>query len=214
MNDINDLKAYVISVNEKRMTQFRTAWSTVGLPLNSIIQWPGTEHCDKRIGNATAQRNAVQDAYDKGLKTVLIFEDDAVPCDNASQYLLEEIDAARPRGDALLRLGWIDIPPNPLQGNPNVQIRGTHAWALLSRDAMKDFLDHWAPVQLLGSFRRMTLPVNRSSKCLFAQYNAPDGGECISNRHYGWFASSSALHGNTTFDAVTEALDIKQRIHR
>ena len=212
MDNLNGMKAYVVTMSEPRMAQFKAAWTVLDLPESSIVQWTGTKMHDKVVGVSTDQKNAVQDAYDKGEEMVAVFEDDAVPCDNILQYLTEEINVAKDRGDGLLRIGWIDIPPNPLQGNANAKIPGTHAWVLLSRDAMKDFLDHWVPANILTTFQRMTVPVNRSSRCLFVQYNAPSDGECISNKHYGWFASSSVLHGNTTFNTVIEALNIKQRI--
>lgn len=206
--------AYCISANDNRKAQFHKAWAACGLPDEAVVDFPAITRPNGSRGNALSQKAAVEDALSKGLIRVLIFEDDAVPCDNISTLLQEELDAAIARGDGAIRLGWVEIPPNFRNTTDGRRVKGSHAYALLSSEAMQDFINSLDMNKVPNTFMRMSVPVTRSTKCLFVQYNAPDSGQSITHHMPGWHASSWILHGETTFNTVIEALNIKERIIR
>lgn len=168
--------AFVVTADTARLRQFRAAWTAVGLPADAVQEWgacmiPG----DGRLGNAVSQYALVRHALAAGLDSLLVFEDDAVPCDDASDALPAELDAARARGDGCVRLGWIAGGPSAaLTGRTAL---GSHAWALLSREALVDYADAW-PRQGKADvvFGRLALPVSLASRCLFVQH-VPAGTE-------------------------------------
>lgn len=166
--------AFVVSADSVRLAQFREAWRAVGLPADAVAEWracmiPG----DGRLGNAVSQYSLVRHALAAGLDSLLVFEDDAVPCDDAAAALPAELDAARARGDGCVRLGWIPSTA-PLDGRTAL---GSHAWALLSREALVDYAETW-PRQGKADvvFGRLALPASLASRCLFLQH-VPAGTE-------------------------------------
>ena len=168
--------AFVVSADSTRLRQFREAWRAVGLPADAVAEWracmiPG----DGRLGNAVSQYSLVRHALAAGLDSLLVFEDDAVPCDDCAAALPAELEAARERGDGCVRLGWIaGGPAANLTGRTAL---GSHAWALLSRDALVDYAETW-PRQGKADvvFGRLALPVSLASRCLFLQH-VPAGTE-------------------------------------
>lgn len=176
--------AFVVTADTVRLRQFREAWRAVGLPADAVAEWracmiPG----DGRLGNAISQYALVRHALAAGLDSLLAFEDDAVPCDDAAAALPAELDAARARGDGCVRLGWIAGGPSAaLTGRTAL---GSHAWALLSREALIDYADAW-PRQGKADvvFGRLALPVSLASRCLFLQH-VPAGSTGIHTPR-GW----------------------------
>lgn len=180
--------AFVVTADTVRLRQFREAWRAVGLPADAVAEWracmiPG----DGRLGNAVSQYSLVRHALAAGLDSLLVFEDDAVPCDDAADALPAELEAARARGDGCVRLGWIaGGPAANLTGRTAL---GSHAWALLSRDALLDYADTW-PRQGKADviFGRLALPVSLASRGLFLQH-VPAGTEtCAIHTPRGWVA--------------------------
>lgn len=180
--------AFVVSADAARLAQFRAAWAAVGLPADAVEEWracmiPG----EGSLGNAVAQYSLVRHALASGLPRVLVFEDDAVPCDTAAADLSAEIDAAAARGDAAIRLGWIALPSEMADpASPAAHLYGSHAYALLSPEAMRDYLDAW-PKQGRADcvFDHMRGRVSRSARCLFAQHTPPDSARGI-HHPAGW----------------------------
>lgn len=136
------------------------------------------------LGNAVAQYALVRHALASGLDSLLVFEDDAVPADDAAAALPAELEAARNRGDGCVRLGW--IPGGPAANLTGRTALGSHAWALLSRDALADYADAW-PRQGKADvvFARLALPVSLSSRCLFLQHVPAESGRGI-HSPAGW----------------------------
>lgn len=178
--------AFVVTADPVRLCQFGEAWRGVGLPADAVQAWnacmiPG----DGRLGNAVSQYTLVRHALAAGLDSLLVFEDDAVPCDDAATALPAELEAARARGDGCVRLGWI-------RGGPAARLNGrtalgSHAWALLSREALIDYADAW-PRQGKADviFGRLALPVSLASRCLFVQHVPADAQTHAIHTPRGW----------------------------
>lgn len=186
--------AFVVSIDADRLAQFRKAWAAVGLPPDAVKEWHGMRlhgRCgDSPLGNAISQYALVRHAIATGLDSLLVFEDDAIPCDSAATDLPAELDAARARGDVALRLGWLPCDDQSEDEWDGSVLMGSHAYALLSRRAMFDYCDAWTRNGKADYiFGVMMGPVGRASRCLFAQH-VPSGKHGI---HFppGW----SAIHG-------------------
>ena len=121
------------------------------------------------LGNAVSQYSLVRHALAAGLPALLVFEDDAVPCDDCASALPRELAEAEARGDAALRLGWIPFADGaPRDGRLAL---GSHAWALLSPDAMRDYAEAWpAQGKADAVFAHMLGPVRLASRNLFLQH--------------------------------------------
>ena len=180
--------AYVVTCDPVRLAQFRAAWRAVGLPADAVAEWracmiPG----DGRLGNAVSQYSLVRHALAAGLPAVLVFEDDAVPADTAAEDLPREIAAATARGDAAIRLGWIPFADGaPRDGK---EVLGSHAYALLSPDAMRDYCEAWTHMGKADVvFSYMAGRVSCASRNLFLQH-VPAGTETRAiHTPRGWVA--------------------------
>lgn len=155
--------AYVVTGSPERLAQFRAAFAAAGLDALAVREWgacmiPGAGV----LGCAVSHYALVRHALASGLDSVLVFEDDAVPSDAAASRLAPELDAARERGDSALRLGWTAKLP---RGGD-----GSHAYALLTPDAMRAYLDAW-PKQGTGDLALDNIRAPFASECLFAQHN-------------------------------------------
>lgn len=180
--------AFVVSHDPARLAQFREVWRAVGLPRDAVQEWracmiPG----EGSLGNAISQYSLVRHALASGLDSLLVFEDDAVPCDTAFKDLPREIAAATARGDAAIRLGWIPFADGaPRDGK---EVLGSQAYALLSPDAMRDFCEAWTHQSKADVvFSYMMGRVSRASKNLFLQH-VPEGTETRAiHTPRGWVA--------------------------
>ena len=180
--------AFVVTADTVRLRQFREAWRAVGLPADAVAEWracmiPG----DGRLGNAVSQYSLVRHALAAGMESLLVFEDDAVPCDDAATALPAELEVARARGDGCVRLGW--IPGGPAANLTGRTALGSHAWTLLSRDALLDYADAW-PRQGRADvvFGRLALPVSLASLNLFLQHVPADTETRAIHTPRGWVA--------------------------
>lgn len=181
--------SYVVSICADRLAQFKRAWAAVGLPVDAVKEWRGLSlhgyRGDGPLGNAIAQYALVRHAIASGFDSLLVFEDDAVPCDDATTALPEEIEAARSRGDSAVRLGWLPDGEPCDDPSDGAILMGSHAYALLTRQAMLDYCDAWTRNGKADYiFGVMMGRVGRASKCLFAQH-VPSGKNGI---HFpgGW----------------------------
>lgn len=200
--------AYVVTTDPDRLLQFRRGWSAVGLPEGAVKEWKGLElHAkgqDQQLGNAIAQYALVRHAIASGFDSILVFEDDAMPCDDATTALPAELEAARARGDYAVRLGWLMRgTEDELRGDGSC-LGGSHAYALLSRDAMEDYCDAWTRNGKADYvFGMMTGKVGMASKCLFAQH-VPSGKRGI---HFpeGWVLIRTIKELREQHDAFVKA---------
>lgn len=180
--------AFVVTADTVRLRQFREAWRAVGLPADAVAEWracmiPG----DGRLGNAVSQYSLVRHALASGLPSLLVFEDDTVPADTAAEDLPREIAAATARGDAAIRLGWIPFADGaPRDGK---EVLGSHAYALLSPDAMRDYCEAWTHQGKADVvFSYMVGRVSCASRNLFLQH-VPAGTETRAiHTPRGWVA--------------------------
>ena len=177
--------AFVVSIDAKRLAQFCKAWAAVGLPADAVREWRGVSINDGmspdgrfrngQLGNAVAQYALVRHAIASGMDSLLVFEDDAVPCDSCATDLPAELEAARARGDVALRLGWIPCPEQSEDEWDGSVLMGSHAYALLSRRAMFDYCDAWTRNGKADYiFGVMLGPVGRASHNMFIQH-VPSG---------------------------------------
>lgn len=180
--------AFVVTADTVRLAQFRAAWAAVGLPADAVQAWgacmiPG----DGRLGNAVSQYSLVRHALAAGLDSLLVLEDDAVPCDTAAEDLPREIAEATARGEAAIRLGWIPFADGaPRDGK---EVLGSHAYALLSPAAMRDFCEAWTHQGKADVvFSYMVGRVSCASRNLFLQHVPANTETRAIHTPRGWVA--------------------------
>ena len=167
--------AFVVTADPVRLAQFREAWRAVGLPDGCVAEWSACALSGAAsLGNAIAQYALVRHALAAGFPSLLGFEDDAIPADTAAADLPAFLADASARGVAALRLGWIPLPSDtpPPDGNA---VLGSHAYALLSPDAMRDYCTAFESLAKAdGVFCAMTGRVECAPRNLFAQFVPED----------------------------------------
>lgn len=162
--------AFVVSHDTARLAQFREAWRVVGLP-DCVAEWRACV-CPTApsLGNAVAQYALARHALASGLDSLLVFEDDAAPREDAAALLPGYLADAAARGVHALRLGWIPLPSDdpPPDGR---DVLGSHAYALLSRAAIEDYCEAWPDLAKADAvFVPMRGPVECAPQNLFAQF--------------------------------------------
>lgn len=162
--------AFVVTHDPARLAQFRAAWRTVGLP-DCVREWRACVcPAAPSLGNAVAQYALARHALASGLDSLLVFEDDAVPREDAAALLPGYLEGAAARGVHALRLGWIPLPSDdpPPDGRA---VLGSHAYALLSRAAIEDYCEAWPDLAKADAvFVPMRGPVECAPQNLFAQF--------------------------------------------
>ena len=166
--------AYVVTCDPVRLAAFRAAWRGAGMPC-APEEWTGCALAGAAsLGNAIAQYAAVRHALAAGFPRVLIFEDDALPANDAAADLPAFVADASARGVAALRLGWLPLPQDtpPPDGKA---VLGSHAYALLSPDAMRDYCAAFESLAKAdGVFCAMQGRVECAPRNLFAQFVPAD----------------------------------------
>ena len=166
--------AFVVTADAARLAQFRAAWRAVELP-DCVAEWSACALSGAAsLGNAVAQYALVRHALAAGFPSLLVFEDDAIPADTAAADLHAFLADASARGVAALRLGWLPLPSDdpPPDGKA---VLGSHAYALLSPDAMRDYCAAFESLAKAdGVFCAMTGRVECAPKNLFAQFVPAD----------------------------------------
>lgn len=167
--------AFVVTADPARLAQFREAWRAVGLPDGCVAEWSACALSGAAsLGNAIAQYALVRHALAAGFPSLLVFEDDAIPADTAAADLPAFLADASARGVAALRLGWIPLPSDdpPPDGRA---VLGSHAYTLLSPDAMRDYCAAFESLAKAdGVFFAMTGRVECAPRNLFAQFVPAD----------------------------------------
>ena len=163
--------AFVVTGDTVRLRQFREAWRAVGLPGDCVAEWSACVcPAAPSLGNAVAQYALARHALASGITRLLVFEDDAVPREDAAALLPGYLADAAARGVSALRLGWIPLPSDdpPPDGRA---VLGSHAYALLSREAIEDYCEAWPDLAKADAvFVPMRGPVECAAKNLFAQF--------------------------------------------
>lgn len=162
--------AFVVTADSARLRQFRAAWAAVGLP-DCVREWRACV-CPSApsLGNAVAQYALARYALASGLDSLLVFEDDAVPREDAAALLPGYIADAAARGVHALRLGWIPLPSDDPTPDGRA-VLGSHAYALLSRAAIEDYCAAWPDLAKADAvFVPMHGPVECAPANLFAQF--------------------------------------------
>ena len=162
--------AFVVSHDLARLAHGRAAWAAVGLPACGR-EWRACV-CPSApsLGNAVAQYALARHALASGLERVLVFEDDAIPREDAAALLPGYLADADARGVHALRLGWLPLPSDdpPPDGRA---VLGSHAFALLSRAAIEDYCEAWPGLAKADVvFVPMRGPVECAPQNLFAQF--------------------------------------------
>lgn len=162
--------AFVVTADPARLAQFRAAWRAVGLP-DCVAEWSACALSGAAsLGNAIAQYALARHALASGLDSLLVFEDDAIPREDAAALLPGYLEGSAARGVHALRLGWIPLPSDdpPPDGRA---VLGSHAYALLSREAIEDYCEAWPDLAKADAvFVPMRGPVECAPQNLFAQF--------------------------------------------
>lgn len=133
----------------------------------------------------------------------MIFEDDAIPCDQVLDELPKELDECRQEGVTALRIGWAIERPKSLLGS--------HAYVLLSREGMLDWMQSFAfDWKMDFSFDAMKTLAMQSSKCYFAQYVPKDAIKGIHGTNKHWFGDMECIKPGVTFKKASAALGIPE----
>jgi len=170
--------SYVVTDDPTRFDQLCKTFSAVGLsPLPKIWKACRIEN-EGSLGNAISQYSLVRYAQQQNLPWIVVFEDDAVPSNDAKEELVRAFNE-RPDDALCLSLGW-SADSDPRQGefsksSEHRRVYGSHAYVLFGQDAYSAYVDEWerngrADIvigNMAGSY------LNRVN--MFAQH-APNGG--------------------------------------
>ena len=136
--------AYVVTNGGERLEQFRRTFEAAGLsPLPKVwdaCMIPG----EGKLGNSVSQYSLVRMAKETDMPFLVVFEDDAVPSDDAAQALTRAFNLRKP--DCLcLTLGW-NYDSDPEAGDEMAKKRkvyGSHAYVLFGQEAYDAYLRKW-----------------------------------------------------------------------
>lgn len=187
--------AYVVT-DGRRIEQFRSLSKAVGLP--DAHEWKACVVKDEGwLGNSVSQYSLVRHALESKLPFLLVFEDDAAPCDNAVEEILKAFES-RKEDTLCLHLGW-NYDSDPEAGE-NVKdhrrVYGSHAYVLFGEKAYKAYMEEWEKNGIADIVIQNMTGAKMNGKNVFAQYT-PDG---------------EALHlpvGWTTDRVIEQAVDIE-----
>lgn len=166
--------AFVVSGSGVRLSQFRRCLDAVGLNGSLPREWKSCHiEGDGSMGNAVSQYSIVRYALEAKMPFVVIFEDDAVPCDNAAEGLVKAFEN-RKDGTLCLSLGWTYSSDGKEDRGDNRRVYGSHAYALFGEKAYLAYMKAWEK----NGYADIVLGLCEGSKMneenLFAQHS-PDG---------------------------------------
>ena len=170
--------SFVVTSGGRRLEQFRRCLDAVGLDGSLPREWqwchiPG----EGLLGNYVSKYSVVRHALASKMPFVVVFEDDAVPCDGAAEKLVEAFESRKP--DVLcLSLGW-SYDSDPEKGDDRCakrRVYGAQAYAIFGERGYRAYMDAWEKNgradYVLGMFEGSVL----NGENLFAQYT-PNGEE-------------------------------------
>lgn len=137
--------AFVVTSGGTRLAQFRKCLDAVGLDgcLPREWRWCRIEG-EGSMGNAVAQYSLVRHALEAKLPFLVVFEDDAVPCDDAGAKL-EAAFGNRAEDTLCLSLGW-SYDSDPDLGDDRGakrRVYGSQAYALFGEKAYLAYMEAW-----------------------------------------------------------------------
>ena len=182
--------AFVITSGGIRLEQFRRSLSSVGLDPAAVREWRACEIAsDGSMGCAVAHYSLVRHAEAADLPWLVVFEDDAVPCDDACDALVRVFETRAPE-TLCLRLGWsYDSDPD---AGPDAadhrRVYGSHAYALFGATAYRTYMDEWAKNGISDIVIERMAGARMNGENLFAQHT-PRSGEGI-HLPSGWTADA------------------------
>lgn len=146
-SDLTDIlsHSYVVTSGGERMVRIRRLFSAAGLDGSLLKEWrwcriPG----DGMLGNAVSQYSLVRFALETKMPYLVVLEDDATPCDNAAEKIVEAFEN-RSQDTLCISLGW-SYDSDPEAGDERGakrRVYGSHAYALFGEAAYKAYLEAW-----------------------------------------------------------------------
>lgn len=139
--------AFVVTGGGKRLSQFKRTFKSVGLDPSSVREWREC-HIDNEgsLGNAVSQYSLVRFALQTKMPFLVVFEDDAVPSDDAANLLVKAFET-RPKDCLCLSLGWTQTYPRQKEDiakrSDFKRVYGSQAYVLFGEKAYKEFLSKW-----------------------------------------------------------------------
>lgn len=193
--------SFVITAGGERLNQFRELFQAAGFdPMPSI--WDACMLPDNPVlGCSVSHYSLVQHALAAELPYIVVFEEDAVPCDNAKLRLEEAIDK-RPKDCLALTLGWgafagvqkDDYAPR----SEFPVVVGSHAYALFGEEAYRQFLQSWRDIGIADRVQNNMKGAYKFIQNLFCQYNSKKGG--IHDMPAGWMKDDFKIVTETPND--------------
>jgi lipopolysaccharide biosynthesis glycosyltransferase len=197
--------SYVVTSGGDRLLQFRRCLAAVGIPADSVKEWTWCHlKGEGRMGNAISQYSIVRHALEAKLPHVVIFEDDAVPCDGAAEKLVEAFETRDP--DTLcLSLGW-SWDSDPEIGNDRTKkqrVYGSQAYALFGERGYRAYMDAWEKF----GYADIVLALFNGSKMakdnIFVQH-VPTGDREYIHHPCGWSAETEIERVRRAIDQTTK----------
>lgn len=179
--------AYVITGGGKRLERFNALFSAAGFdPLPA--PWHECRLAGSgAIGCSVAHYSLVRHALEAGIPRLVVFEDDAVPCDGAKASLESALSAVPP--DCLfLQFGWTESK-GPVQteeiGDRKAPFSclGSHAYALFGKEAYEEYLSAWEKDSVADHVADYMAGAKKTKGNLFCQYNSEKG---VHNDERSW----------------------------
>ena len=193
--------SFVITAGGERLNQFRELFQAAGFdPMPSV--WDACMLPDNPVlGCSVSHYSLVQHALAAELPYIIVFEEDAVPCDNAKLRLEEAIDK-RPKDCLALTLGWgafagvqnDDYAPR----SEFPVVVGSHAYALFGEEAYRQFLQSWRDIGIADRVQDNMKGAYKFIQNLFCQYNSKKGG--IHDMPAGWMKDDFKIVTETPND--------------
>jgi len=137
--------SFVVTGGGVRLAQFRRCLDAVGLDGSLPKEWKWCKiEGEGSLGNAIAQYSLVRHALEAKMPFLVVFEDDAVPCDGAGEKLVKAFEERDP-STLCLSLGW-SYDSDPEKGDDRCakrRVYGSHAYALFGEKAYLAYMDAW-----------------------------------------------------------------------
>lgn len=137
--------AFVVTSGGTRLAQFRKCLDAVGLDGSLPREWRWCRiEGEGSMGNAVAQYSLVRHALESKMPFLVVFEDDAVPCDDAGEALVRAFES-RAEDTLCLSLGW-SYDSDPGLGDDRGakrRVYGSQAYALFGERAYLAYIEAW-----------------------------------------------------------------------
>ena len=127
------------------MSRIRRLFSAAGLDGSLLKEWRWCEIPNEGVlGDAVAQYSLVRFALETKMPYLVVFEDDATPCDNAAEKIVEAFEN-RAQDTLCISLGW-SYDSDPEAGDERGakrRVYGSHAYVLFGEAAYNAYLEAW-----------------------------------------------------------------------